>query len=68
MTKQNARIVALPWFIALILCGSVMAILPLFLDTGKLRLAWMVVPAGGFIAALSYNIFQMIVFHKDKYK
>lgn len=61
MTKQNTRIVVLPWFIALILCGSVLAILSLFLDTEKLKIAWLVVPAGGFIAALSYNIFQMIV-------
>ena len=35
MTKQNARIVALPWFIALILCGSVLLYFPYFWIRGN---------------------------------
>lgn len=67
MTKKTTMI-SLPWCIALVLCGGVLVVLSLFLNTENLLRAWVVVSTGSFIAALSYNIVQMIVFHKDKYK
>ena len=64
MTKKTAIMIFLPWCIALILCGGVLVVLSLFLNTENLLRAWVVVPTGSFIAALSYNIVQMIFFIK----
>lgn len=64
MTNYKIKIFLLPWLVILLLCVTSMVIIYLFEGTEKARAIWWIVPTGGILAGVLYNIYQKIVLNK----
>jgi len=64
MTIYKVKIFILPWIISLSLSACTIAILTMFFPTEKLWLAAVPIVSGSFLAAVGYNIYELIVSNK----
>lgn len=64
MTIYKVKIFILPWVISLSLSACTIVILTMFFPAEKLWLAALPIASGSFLAAVGYNIYEMIVSNK----
>lgn len=64
MTNNKAKTFLLPWIISLTLSACTIVILTMFFPAGKLGLAAVPIVCGSFLAAVGYNIYELIFSNK----
>lgn len=64
MINYKVKIFLLPWLVILLLCVTSMAVVYLLEGTEKTRMIGWIVPTGGILASVLYNIYQSLKYRK----